>query len=575
MYITSKQGFTLIEIMVTLGIVSMALFLVGALTKQVLNLAKSGKQTAALLELRNATSAISRNPESWIGKMKGSSGIYSSCLDKDLLSFNCPAPNNALLNSDAELQRLVGTMHVVDSNIVNAMGEKIAGTVNEPHYMNTDGRPCVDQAQCALKSTGYFIRQNSAVSSEPGYVKFVVKVEKNPNLTGELAVGLPMKPQYMSVDIGESWKTTSVSQNCPTGTIKVGYLSGGSPQCINPTASCPSGQIQLGIDENAQPMCQTPPSTCSSGQVAILNPSTGSLMCSASSECTQGVFAGYYAGTGQVMCLSSSGCASGVQIGQQPNGQALCANIPTCNATMPHLAFSGTSFSCQANPTSIVASTCADGTYVKGIGPDGGVVCAPVRDLAGADGRDGQDGNNGSNGTNGGGSVVVTSECREVHAQISNNRGAYCGANEVSVGWRVPGAQDDIRGDDFIVKCCKLSGGAAADPRSLGLCPVGQYLRGFDENGARVCENFDKAPELTSKKWRFPEVDYQDEESVKTLPLSGAKWRTCVATRYIHKTRGNASVYCAVRGTPGQDDWVGELTTGSNDYGWCEFSCTN
>lgn len=397
-----KKGFSIVEVLIGLGMLSMGVVIIAALSQQVMNLAKSGKQTAAILELRNTSSQITRNPTQWLQKMKGSSGLFASCIDSSLTSFSCPAPNNNLAVNDEELRRHLGTMNIIDAPVVNAMGDKIAGTLAEPHYMDAEGRPCDNATTCALKSTGYFMRENPSTTGNPGSVKFVIKIEKNPDAVGEYANGTPMKAQYVSMLIGEDWKHMSSAEECATGTIKIGYLSNGTPQCINPTASCPSGQVQIGIDSSAQPLCQVPPSTCAPGEVVVLNSSTGALACSGSSNCPTGIFAGYFSATGQAMCLANPPCTHGVQIGQESNGAPKCVNIPSCTGTTPHLSFNGSNFSCLASVQSpIIPKTCEDGSYVKGISPDGGVICAPLRGIAGLDGQDGSAGQSGRNGTDG------------------------------------------------------------------------------------------------------------------------------------------------------------------------------
>ena len=301
-----EGGFALAEIAVALLFITMAIMLVSTLGTQVMNLSKSSKQTAAVLEMRTKTNSISRNSAPWLSEMRGSpvtGSLYAACIPDSSavtapLVYNCPTTDDSLLQSDAELARLAGTqMHIASSPVVDAMGEQIAGSADAPLYLDSEGRPCTNSnaaTSCPMKSTGYLLRTNPATDSDPGYVKFVVKVERNMASISATGNTTPMKAQYMSLDIGNDWKT---SVSCPAGSIKIGYLTTGAANCINSTLtqSCGSSQYLVGVDSSGNLICKDVP-TCTAGS-AVLDPKTNTFQCSNTSPCGSGqIFSGYFAG---------------------------------------------------------------------------------------------------------------------------------------------------------------------------------------------------------------------------------------------------------------------------------------
>jgi len=384
----SKRGFALAEVIVALFFVTMAVVLVGGLGQQVMNLAKRSTQTGSILELRSMMNSITRNVDPWLSKMRSSvatQGVYAGCIPDptvNISTFTCPSVAASLLSADPELARIAGTVfHVASSPIVDSMGEKIAGTLEAPVYLDIQGRPCQSSAvdQCALRSTGYFLRSNAASDQDPGSVKFVLKIERNSlNAT---AGTTPMKPQYMSVDVGTDWKDLSpaLAQMCPANTIKVGYLSNGNPRCVNPAKPCAdSSQFPIGTDTSGNTLCRSLPDCSSTGGFAVVDSSGGNLVCSTQSPCGENkLFLGYFAGTGQPMCSSSSiKCASGqVQVGiaiANGNMTAECETPPACTDVNKRLSFNGEKFVCESVS---VAASCGDDEVMSGIKADGTPSC--------------------------------------------------------------------------------------------------------------------------------------------------------------------------------------------------------
>ncbi len=386
----NRKGFAIAEVLLAIGLVGMAALIVGGLGQQVLNLAKSSKQTAASIELRTKTNSISRNLDSWLGKMRSSlesNGLYAACIPDPSSAtslFKCPAVDAALLDSDPELKRIAGNqLHAVSAPVIDLLGERIAGTVDEPLYLDLDGTKCqqTNQRNCPLKSTGYFLRSNPAVDSTPGSVRFIVKIEANRS-SEQIKGTAPQRTQYLTIDVGSEWQ--QVVGSCPAGSIKIGYLASGSPNCVHPTKKCAAGTVALGLDNSANPICATPPASCVSGG-AVVDTASNTLVCSTSSPCSSNqIFLGYYSGTGTPMCSGTNiSCPDGqVQVGIQGSAgslTALCKTLPSCQDSQK-LSYDGSQFVCQS---AIVASNCGAGEVVVGINTDGSAKCQPAeRNLA-------------------------------------------------------------------------------------------------------------------------------------------------------------------------------------------------
>ncbi len=410
-----QRGFALAEIIVALFFVSMAVMLVGGLSQQVMNLSKSSKQTAAMIELRSKINSLTRNSDDWVHKMRVDpevGSIYSGCIpDASVVStsFNCPAVDASLLANDPELSRIAGPqMHAARVPIVDSMGEQIAGG-DEPVYLDADGQICTKEpraTQCAFESTGYMLRTNSASNSNPGNVRFVVKVARN--LQNVASHGMAaMKPQYMSIDMGTQWSKT-LTGSCPSGSLKMGYLASGRPYCVKTMANCPSGQLALGVDSSGAAVCSSAPTSCSEGESVAYDPTSESIKCTAaSSPCSNGkVFLGFYAGSQQAICMSADmSCPAGqVQVGFASSGgsvQASCAQVPTCSSSQV-VAFNGNAFTCSNESEGVL---CSDSQVLVGITKAGAPLCEPL--IAGRDGVDGVAGRDGVDGT----SIAIGQTC--------------------------------------------------------------------------------------------------------------------------------------------------------------------
>lgn len=373
-----KSGFTLMEVLVALFFVSLGVALVAGLGQQVAQFARKSNQTGAILEIRSMASSITRSSESWLARMRSSghtNGVFAGCIPDpkvNVSTFTCPAVDAGILAADTHLSEISGGFfHVASSPIVDNTGVKIAGTTDDPVYLTVDGRPCENSnaPNCAFKSTGYFMRSNSDDNEDPGNVKFVIKVEKNPlNVAGA-----PMKAQYMSIDIGQSWKTFNIEDKpCPKGAVKMGYLSSGDPYCVKAAAPCPANdEIAVGVSAAGATVCAKFPA-CATATDGVVLGADKKLSCSSSSSpCGAGkVFLGYFAGSGDPICTGlSMKCSSNqVQVGIVQTGTAIsaeCSSVPPCNDPLKKLIFDGKAFACS--DASVIGMNCGPGELLTGI----------------------------------------------------------------------------------------------------------------------------------------------------------------------------------------------------------------
>lgn len=190
--------------------------------------------------------------------------------------------------------------------IVNKSGELIAGTLEKPVFLTAEGRTCESSntATCTLRSMGYFLRSNGKTDEDSGSVKFIAKVEKTPKYITSGTT--PMKPQYMSVDIGEDWKSVDVflANARPRRTIKVGYLSNGSASCLNLVDSCKdSNTFPIGVDSAGKTLFKSLPNCAADDGGVVLSSNGNDLVCAPNSPCgSNNLFLGYFGGTREPRC---------------------------------------------------------------------------------------------------------------------------------------------------------------------------------------------------------------------------------------------------------------------------------
>lgn len=543
-----RDGFALAEVIIAFAALGLAAFLINGLSQQVSNLNKRSRLSGTVIEHRNKFNAISRDPSDWLNTLRSAvptDGVFAACIpDASNASslFKCPSVVSV---NDPELQKMAGeNLHIASVPLVDLMGEKIAGTQdpNGKHYLDLEGRPC-EQANaattCPLISTGYMMRSNPVESANPGLVKIVLKIERNSAaLNSNKGMG-PMKPQYISVDLGTEWrKVSSPIKKCPSGTIKLGYLANGTPNCVNPTKQCNANQISLGVDTSGNPVCQSAP-TCEANNGVMLSAAANQLICTAVSPCSSGqVFLGYAAGTGEKICSSlSAQCGSGqIQVGSTvANNTAtpICKAVPSCNAK-ESISYDGDKFACLATS---LASECPDDEVIVGLHEDGTPKCKNIG-VAGESCAEGY--------------VMTGFEddsspiCRPMP---TGGKLTSCDAGHYLRGISSTGEAD----------CVALPPGTIKLPLR---CTDGFYLRGITADGEADCaENFEDPPEESEDlanasytqnipEGSAPSACFQTSAGANVLTRSctGATYKCAFQNggwRWLYRSNGNIHSDCA------------------------------
>lgn len=372
-------GFAMTEIIMALFAVGIAAFLIAGLMKQLSMLGNKSNQTGVVFEFRNKVNAISKNPEEWLNKMRAAYSDYASCIpDAASVSSNYKCPNiyPNIKDEDSLLEKAAGPhLHVASSPMIDLLGESLAGSLENPLYLDSNGRTCTAEnpaATCPLISTGFFLRSNNATDQNPGNVRFIVKLQRNLSaLAKNPSLGV-MKPEYLSIELGAAWSNSS--RKTPKGTIKVGYLADGTPRFLNPLHSCSNGQIYIGSGADGSAICKNLPS-CPSGQNASIG-TDGNIECSSKTNpCpTSQVFLGFYSGSGQPMCtgITSSCSAPSVQMGLSSEGNAICKEVPTSCTPEQKISYNGLNFSCVDD---VLGKSCAEGELMTGVDASGQPIC--------------------------------------------------------------------------------------------------------------------------------------------------------------------------------------------------------
>ncbi|MEZ4815910.1 MAG: type II secretion system protein [Bdellovibrionota bacterium] len=383
----SRSGFALVELVVLLGAIGVATAIVASLFQQVAKVSKRSSLSGTIVDARSKVNAISKNPDPWLNKLRGQYSIFSSCIPNAKATsgstYSCPQPmdKDTLEQRDPQVAELAGTqLYAISHEIEDSLGERIAGSLDSPVYLDESGRPCTDEnasSRCPIKSVGYFLRSNASTSGNPGDVRFVIKVEPNMQAMSEGGRTL-FKPEILTIDLGQSWKDQSkpITKDSPlSGALLLGYKLDGTPYYNKPGEKCPSGEFLTGLSDAGTAICQTLPTTCS-GKL-VLDAKSSGVSCAQESPCSSNeVHVGYYAGTGGSICQGIGvECAADEIL----TGSSTCVRLPTCSDTEV-VSFNGTAFSCAQD---VAAQTCPAGQIMVGMNSDKTVRCEEEnRDLA-------------------------------------------------------------------------------------------------------------------------------------------------------------------------------------------------
>jgi prepilin-type N-terminal cleavage/methylation domain-containing protein len=426
-----SRGFSLIEVLVSLGLLTIGLLIVGTLAQQLARLSNKAKTTGVSIDFKSAAFAIQRDPAQWLDKMRGKYAPYETCLSikgDNLAVDGCPtayAPDKltdmaddqvtADILQDDKLKDLSKGLFLARAPIYDSRGnllaggslsDKSSGHVNSARYLNYDGSDCTKtSAECPLMSIGFFGRTNKDNTGAPGYARFIAMMTKNPN--NKLQSNIPMAAQFSYVDIPDSGSATSGFCDKDTQ-VWAGTKTDGTPWCVSKTKSCDPGSIAVGIDDKG-PICVVPPA-CPADQKAVLGPNN-TIVCAPYSNCDKG-YVELGNQPGHPICLSiANGCTDGqVQMGLIDKGNGVyapdCQPIPLCGKGETPV-YEHNKFTCEPDQKVTASDQCMkkDEFVVHVDKLTGNVECKPFSGVTnGTDGEDGKDGTttgSGADGTDG------------------------------------------------------------------------------------------------------------------------------------------------------------------------------
>lgn len=219
--ISSRLGMSLMSVIVAIGLAGGLAYMISQLMLSSAKVSRSARITGSLIDLRSEFVLINKDPSFWLTKLRESSAtknIFAPCLvNTPNPKYKCPSVDEKLFELDPELKKIAGAFHPASTPLVDINGEKVAGTIKEPHYMDAEGKACdKNPDQCPLQSTGFFFRESDSETKSPGTASFVIKIEKNPGFT--LVSETPIKPTYISLFVGTSWMSDNSASNTASTT---------------------------------------------------------------------------------------------------------------------------------------------------------------------------------------------------------------------------------------------------------------------------------------------------------------------------------------------------------------------
>lgn len=258
-----------------------------------------------------------------------------------------------------------------------ATNKKVAGTTASPVYFDESAidvtAKCAALAAgapgynaCRYISEGFMVREAAfSPTTNPGNVKFVVRVSPNPNIKLSRPA---QRPMYQVVQVGSVWQYSTLV--CPVGQIKVNIsILPGNDNSTSEAALNAAGKTIA-----AELKSLLPGGSAATTTSACVDPfSTASAAACQSTAGTIGLLAGYdvtLKGTGNTPlnittvtphCITLAKNCTAVQAGVQVNV----------------LHRSGNNILCEARPAnSTNGGGCPNGYAITGIGTNGNVICA-------------------------------------------------------------------------------------------------------------------------------------------------------------------------------------------------------
>ena len=219
--ISSRLGMSLMSVIVAIGLAGGLAYMISQLMLSSAKVSRSARITGSLIDLRSQFVLINKDPSFWLTKLRQSpttKNIFAPCLvNTPNPKYKCPSVDEKLFELDPELKKIAGAFHPASTPLVDINGEKVAGTIKEPHYTDAAGKACdKNPDQCPLQSIGFFFRESDSDTKSPGTASFVIKIEKNPSFT--LVSETPIKPTYISLFVGTSWMSDTSTSNTASTT---------------------------------------------------------------------------------------------------------------------------------------------------------------------------------------------------------------------------------------------------------------------------------------------------------------------------------------------------------------------
>lgn len=270
----SNRGMSLLEVMISIGIMAIVSIQVLQLTSQIFSSKKYLDVNQTVLSYQFEQIAISKNSNIWVDKFRDKSAAFKACFPSvkvdastglpevpDTRTYNCEAAVTLADDIKLQLGEAATAFHYVPMVMHNGLGNKIAGTDADPYFMNNDGTSCT--ANCPLQVTGYVGRENPALDQNPGQMVSVVVLRRNESFQGPTTV--PLKTRVLATYVGTSWeKIVSVAAEDQS-------LSG----------ICPTGQMVYGVDSDGRVLCRGGAGNCLPGNFVTGFSAAGSIECKA------------------------------------------------------------------------------------------------------------------------------------------------------------------------------------------------------------------------------------------------------------------------------------------------------
>lgn len=363
-------------LMTALMVTGLAVF-INSTNNKALQSRQKMNHSEAFLRMQSLATSGTRNPQLLLNQLRSSpstGNVFAACVPDAATStsYSCPSINSGLKSQVSYFNSPAFSDYSgAGTALVDIVGTQVSGTPAAPVFLSRDGDLCLSaSSNCPLKSVGYFLRENPSRTQNPGQIKVVYSLSRNPAYTGELP---PMKTHFFEVHLGRDWENSGgYGSTCPPNTVRAGYLSNGKVNCVNPEQSCPQGQISVGSKEDGSANC-IGLNACDGSKELVLSPNGDGFECREKSPCPEGsAFLGYQGGNGSPICQNPTAtCPAGqIQLGLSTNSngilEASCTAVPTCRADQK-LVMNNNRLRCEADslkscdPGQIAVRTLASG----------------------------------------------------------------------------------------------------------------------------------------------------------------------------------------------------------------------